>query len=315
MKIVLLESLGITRELLEQYADKLRAKGHDFEAYEKDTDIQIQKERCKDADIVMIANMPFTDEVIASCENLKFIDVAFTGVDHVGLKTAKEKGIAVSNASGYSNEAVAELVLSMMLSLLRNVPAVEKRCREGGTKDGLVGRELMGRKVGIVGTGAIGRRVAEICHMLGCHVLGYDPFPQKNAPEYISYRTLDELLEESDIITVHCPLMESTVDLISAEKIAKMNPDTIFINAARGPIVNSQALAEALNEGRIAAAGIDVFETEPPLPADHPLLQAKNTIVTPHVAFASAESMIRRAEIVFRNIDCWLEGKQQNQIL
>ena len=315
MEIVLLESLGISRELLDSYAKKLEEKGHTFHAYEKDTDPEVQKKRCENADVVIIANMPFADEVIRNCPKLKFIDVAFTGVDHVGLEAAKEKGIAVSNASGYSNESVAELVLGMMLTLLRNVPQVNKRCREGGTKDGLVGREIMGKKIGIVGTGAIGKRVAQICHGLGCEILGYDPKPSADAPEYIRYLTLEDLMREADIVTMHCPLMESTYHLIHRENLALMKKNAIFTNAARGPVVDSQARADALTEGRIAAAGVDVYETEPPLPADHPLLHTPNTITTPHIAFASEESMVRRAEIVFDSLNQWMNGNQINKIL
>lgn len=315
MEIVLLESLGISQELLDAYAARLEEQGHSFKAYEKDTDPEVQKKRCEHADVVMIANMPFSDEVIRSCPNLKFIDVAFTGVDHVGLKAAKERGIAVSNASGYSNESVAELVLGMMLTLLRNVPQVDRRCREGQTKEGLVGREIMGKKIGIVGTGAIGRRVAQICHGLGCEILGYDPSPAADALEYIRYLSLEELMSEADIVTLHCPLMESTYHLICRENLALMKKNAVFINAARGPVVDSQALADALNEGRIAAAGVDVYETEPPLPLEHPLLHAPNTITTPHIAFATEESMVRRAEIVFDSLEQWMNGNQVNKIL
>ena len=315
MKVVLLESLGISKEVLDSYADVLKAQGHSFEAYEKDTDTEVMVERAKDADVVMIANMPLKGEVISRCKNLKFIDVAFTGVDHVDLKTAESMGIAVSNASGYSNESVAELVMGMILSLLRNVPQVEVRCREGKTKDGLVGRELKGKTVGVVGTGAIGSRTAQLCHAFGCDILAYDLFPKKNPPEYIKYVSLEELLSNSDIITLHCPLTDESRHLINKERIALMKPGTILINAARGPVVNSEALAEALNNDKIGGAGIDVFETEPPLNTDHPLLHSKNTIVTPHIAFASEESMKLRAKIVFENIQKWMSGEQINKIL
>lgn len=315
MKVVLLESLGVSKEVLEHYGKQLIEQGHSFEAYEKDTDTAVMVERAKEADVVMIANMPLKGEVISQCSNLKFIDVAFTGVDHVDLETAKSLGIAVSNASGYSNESVAELVMGMILSLLRNVPQVEARCREGKTKDGLVGRELKGKTVGVVGTGAIGSRTAQLCNVFGCKILAYDLYPKKNAPEYINYVSLEELLSSSDIITLHCPLTDESRHLINKERIALMKPRTILINAARGPVVDSEALAEALNTDKIGGAGIDVFEIEPPLDTDHPLLHSKNTIVTPHIAFASEESMQLRAKIVFENIDNWMKGEQVNKIL
>ena len=140
----------------------LRQMGHTFAAFERTEDIQEQIRHAQDADILMLANMPLCGEVIRACPRLQYIDIAFTGVDHVDLQAAKACGIKVSNASGYSNESVAEWTLGMMLSLLRNVPQTDRRCREGGTKDGLVGGELFGKTVGIVGTGAIGSRLSLI---------------------------------------------------------------------------------------------------------------------------------------------------------
>jgi Lactate dehydrogenase and related dehydrogenases len=315
MKIVLLESLAIPDTLLDSYANILRAEGHEFCAYPKDTNEDTQIACAKDADVIMLANMPLSAKVIASCPNLKFIDVAFTGVDHVALDAAKARNIAVSNASGYANVSVAELTLCMMLSLLRNVPQVDARCRNGQTKEGLVGRELKGKTVGIVGTGAIGIEVAKLCHAFGCEIIGYDGFPKKDAPDYITYTSLEELLERSDIVTLHCPLNDSSLNLINKERIGLMKSRSYLINAARGPVVDSQALADALNNEQIAGAGIDVFEVEPPLDTAHPLLSAKNIIVTPHIAFASDESMKLRADIVFDNLHSWIKGKQINTII
>lgn len=316
MKIVLLESLGIPAELLKSYADKLEAKGHTFAAYEKNTDAQVQIDRAQDADVIMIANMPLKGEVIRACKNLKFINVAFTGVDHVDLAAAKEMGVKVSNASGYSTQSVAELALGMMLSLLRNVPQVEERCRAGKTKDGLVGTELRGKTVGIVGAGAIGQNTGRLCKAFGCKVIAYNHRPKQAAEGTIDeFVDLDTLTRESDIISLNCPLNDSTRGMFDFERIAMMKKTAILINVARGPVVDSRALADALNEGRIAGAGIDVFETEPPLDVNHPLLHTPNTIVTPHVAFASKESMALRAQIVFDSLDSFLAGKQVNVIL
>lgn len=315
MKIVLLESLGVPEEVLQACVKPLVDAGHTFEAYPKNTDPKVQIERANDADVIMIANMPLSGDVISACDNLKFIDVAFTGVDHVDLEAARAKGVKVSNAAGYSTQAVAELSLGMMLSLLRNVPQVEERCRNGQTKDGLVGCELRGKTVGIVGAGVIGQRTAELCHAFGCKVLGNRRHVTGNEPDYIEFVSLDELLTRSDIVSLHCPLNDSTRGLINAESIAKMKPGAILINAARGPVVDSQALADALNEGKLGGAGIDVFEIEPPLALEHPLLHSKNTIVTPHVAFATAESMKMRCEIVFNSLQRWMDGNQINVIL
>lgn len=315
MKIVLLESLGISREILTECAQPLLNLGHTFEAYPKDTDPKVQIERAKDADIIMIANMTLSGEVIRACKNLKLIDVAFTGVDHVDLTAAKEMGVKVSNAAGYSTQAVAEIALCMMLNLLRNIPQVEQRCRQGQTKEGLVGCELRGKTVGIVGAGAIGCRTAELCRAFGCKILGYKRHIKGNEPDFIEFTSLDELLHRSDIVSLHCPINEDSKHLINKDSIAKMKKGAYLINTARGPVVDSQALADALNNGYLAGAGIDVFETEPPLDVAHPLLHSKNTIVTPHVAFASEESMVARAQIVFDNILSFLNGEQKNIIL
>lgn len=315
MKIVLLEPLGVPESTIEHYAKTLRDAGHTFEAYPKDTDPQVQIERAKDADVIMIANMPLRGEVIEACPNLKFIDVAFTGVDHVDLEAAKRRGIKVSNAAGYSTQAVAELALCMMLSLSRNVPQVEKRCREGGTKDGLVGSQLREKTVGIVGAGAIGLRLAELLAPFSCRILAYARHPREEVARLAQYVSLEELLAQSDIVTLHCPLTAETRGMINQERLARMKPTALLINTARGPVVDAEALAEALNEGRIAGAGIDVFDGEPPLPPESPLLHSKNTLVTPHVAFATAESMEARAEIVFDSLWAWMEGNQKNIVL
>lgn len=315
MNIVLLESLGIPDSLLNEYAKPLTETGHHFTAYPKDIDPEVQIKRARQADVIMIANMPLSGQVISACEHLKLIDVAFTGVDHVDLETARSRKIKVSNAAGYSTEAVAELTICLILSLLRNVPKVEARCREGKNKDGLVGCELMGKTVGILGAGAIGIRTAELCSAFGCKILGYKRHLTGNEPSFMEFVSLDELLSRSDIVSLHCPLNDDSRHLINQSTIAKMKKGAYLINASRGPVVDSSALAEALDTGYLSGAGIDVFETEPPLDPAHPLLRCKNTIVTPHVAFASEQSMEARAKIVFDNITNWLEGHQTNIVL
>ena len=314
-KIVIMESLGISAEELAARKAPFEAAGHTFTDYARTTDVPTLIEEAKDADAMILANMPMPGEVIAACENLKFIDVAFTGVDHVGLDAAKARGIKVSNASGYSNEAVAELVLGMALSLARNLPAVEDRCRAGGTKDGLVGWELQGKTVGIVGLGKIGSRTAALVHAFGCPVLAHSRTRHADAPDYIEQVELDELLRRSDLVVLHCPLNDSTRGLINAEKLALMKPTALLINVARGPVVVAKDLAAALNSGVIAGAGIDVFDKEPPLDESEPLLHAKNCLLTPHVAFATKESMTLRAQIVFDNLQAWLDGGQKNDVL
>ena len=314
MKIICMEPLGVSQEKIASLAAPLKAAGHEFTYYTtKETDQEKLLSRVKDADILMLANQPLSAAIIEQCPNLKLIDIAFTGVDHVGLEAARARGIVACNAAGYSTNAVAELTFGLAISAIRNIVAVDARCREGGTKDGLVGFELFGKTFGVVGTGAIGCRVAKIAQAFGCKVLAYSRTvkPELTA-EGVQYVDLDTLLAQSDFVSLHVPMTAATAKMINAESITKMKNGAVIINCARGGVVDSQALADALNSGKLAAAGIDVFENEPPLAVDHPLLHAKNTVVTPHVAFASKEALEARADIVFANIDAFLAGKPQN---
>ena len=314
MNIVLLESLSVSDEVLQKYIKILEKNGHNFTHYERNDDVNLQIERAKNADILMLANMPLKGEVISACKNLKYINIAFTGVDHVDVKTAGEMGIKLSNASGYSNDSVAELTICLMLSLLRNIPQVDARCRAGKTKEGLVGCELKGKTIGIIGTGAIGMTVAKLCHAFGCKIVAYNGFSHKENSDLITYLPLKEMLEVSDIVTLHCPLTEKSKKLINKETLSFMKKSAVLINAARGGVVDTEALADSLNNGKISGAGIDVFETEPPLDINHPLLKTPNTIVTPHIAFATKESMEKRAEIVFENLNQFLAGNHINKV-
>ncbi|MBQ0059895.1 MAG: hydroxyacid dehydrogenase [Lachnospiraceae bacterium] len=315
MRIAIMESLGISKEKMAACQAPFIAEGHEFVEYAKSTDEAVLVEEAKDADVMILANMPMPGSVIEKCGNLKFIDVAFTGVDHVGLDAAKAAGIAVSNASGYSNEAVAELALGMALSMMRNVRQVEDRVRSGGTKDGLVGCEIKGKTVGIVGLGNIGSRSATLFHALGANILASSRTVHAEVKDYITQTSLDDLLSRSDIVILHCPLTADTKGMINKEKLALMKKSAILINVARGPVVNSQDLADALKEGVIAGAALDVFDKEPPLNADDVLLSAPNTLLTPHVAFATEQSMELRADIVFESLRAWMDGKQINVIL
>lgn len=314
-KIVIMESLGISAEELAARKALFEAQGHVFVDYPKTTDPQKLIEEARDADAMILANMPMPADVLRQCSRLKFIDIAFTGVDHVGLDAAKEKNIAVSNASGYSNEAVSELVIGTTLSLARNLRSVEDRCREGKDKTGLVGWEIKGKTVGIIGLGKIGTRTAELFHAFGATVLAQSRTHHDGIAEYIEQITQEELLRRSDIVVLHCPLNDSTRGMINAEKLAMMKPTALLVNVARGPVVVEKDLVAALENGVIAGAAIDVFDKEPPLDTASPILHAPNCLVTPHVAFATQQSMSLRAEIVFDNLAKWMEGHQINTIL
>lgn len=310
MKIVMLEPLGVDKKVIEGLAKPFTDAGHDFvPCFEKIGSKEKLIETASDADVLIIANSPLEGDVIRACPKLKMISVAFTGIDHVDTAACKEKGVLISNAAGYSTNAVVELTFGLILNLLRNIGKCDEATREGKTKEGLVGHELYKKTVGIIGTGAIGIGVAKVAKAFGCKVLGYSRSKRQEALDAgVEYVELEELLRESDIVTIHTPLTEGTKLLINKDRISLMKPSAILINAARGGVVDSKSLAEALNSGRLSGAGIDVFETEPPIPGDHPLLNSRNAILTPHVAFATYESMVRRAEFTFENVDAWIKG-------
>lgn len=314
MKIALLEPLGVSDALIEELASPIREGGHEFIYYpQKTTDVEALKIRSRGCDVVMIANNPYPEEVVRAADSLKLLDVAFTGIDHVGLSACREKQITICNAANYSNQTVAELVIGMTISLLRKVNACDRVVRSGGTSADLRGCEIAGRTVGIIGLGRIGLITAKLFLAFGARVIAYDTHVNPAAQAMgIAYVPFDTLVGVSDIISLHTPNLPSTKGLISREVLRRMKPTAILINCARGPIVDNAALAEALNEGVIAGAAIDVYDMEPPLPADYPLLLAKNTLLTPHVAFLSDESMVRRAHIAFDNVIAYLNGVPQN---
>ncbi|HHU77719.1 MAG TPA: hydroxyacid dehydrogenase [Clostridiales bacterium] len=317
MRIVLLEPLGAADEIIVSLGKTIEEGGHEFIMYgDKPVNQSELARRAADADVVILSNLPFPDEVVEECKNLKLISVAFTGVDHIGMDACRKMGIQVRNAAGYSTSSVAELAFGLMIAVLRNIVKCHSAVREGKTKDGLIGHDLCGKTLGIIGTGAIGMKVAEIGRAFGCKLLAYSRTMKEEAENIgLEYVSLDELLTKSDIVTLHVPLNKHTESLINRERLSLMKEGSILINTARGPVVDSNALADALNEGRIAGAGIDVFETEPPISPDHPLLKAKNAVLTPHVAFATKEALERRAEIAFDNVVSWMEGIEKNLVL
>ena len=311
MKLVIIEPLGVDDEKLLSMAREALPDSVEIQYYNtRVTDTETLIERGKDADIIAVSNLPLNADVIRGCENLKMLAVAFTGVDHIAMDVCREKGITVCNCSGYSNAAVADLVFGMIVALYRNLPACGQAVRNGGTKDGLIGFELEGKKFGVVGTGAIGLKVAAVAQAFGCQVYAYSR-TKKDIPG-ITYVDLDTLLSTCDIISLHTPLNDGTRGMIGKAQLDLMKPNALLINTSRGPVVDSAALADALNSGKIAGAGIDVFEGEPPIAKDHPLLTAKNVIATPHIGFATKEALVKRAVIMFDNIVKWMDGTPQN---
>ncbi len=311
--VVILEPLGISKEELLWKADQIldgRVTITYYDDRREDPDELIS--RAKDAEILVLSNIPLSASVIAACPKLKMICVAFTGVDHIALNICRERGITVCNCAGYSTEAVANLVFGMVLSLARNLPACTEAAHSGNIAVNSTNFELAGKAFGIVGAGRIGSRVADLANAFGCKVLAYSR-NQKDLPN-VTFVDLDTLLQESDIISLHVPATDETYHMIDRDALAKMKPSAILINCARGSVIDSDALADALKQGVIAGAGIDVLESEPPFPTEHPLLHAPNVLLTPHVAFATKQSMEKRAEIIFHNILSYLDGTPQNQI-
>ncbi len=316
MKIVVMEPLGVALEKIEALAVPLKEAGHEFIYHTtKETNQEKLLARVADADIIILANQPLSAEIINCCPKLKMLSVAFTGVDHIALEACRARNILVCNAAGYSTNAVAELTFGLAISVIRNIVPCDGRCRSAATKDGLVGFELFGKTFGVVGTGAIGSRMAKIAQAFGCRVLAYSRTPKQELIDLgVEFVALDELLEQADFVSLHVPLTAATKGLINAEAIRKMKPTAVLLNTARGPVVDSAALSDALNEGRLAGAGIDVFEIEPPIAKEHPLCHAKNTVLTPHVAFASKEALEARADIVFANLWKYFAGEPQNVV-
>lgn len=311
MKVVVLEPLGVSEEKIKSAADATLSGKAEYEFYStKTTDTKELIERGKDADILVLANMLLSEEVLKGCPKVKMISVAFTGVDHIPMAYCNANNILVSNCAGYSTTAVSELVFGLLLDVYRNISACNCAARKSGTKDGLVGNEIKGKKFGIVGTGAIGLQTAKIAQAFGCDVYAYSRTVKEI--DGIKYLSLEELLSVCDIVSLHVPLNESTKGLINNENIKLMKKNAVLINTARGPVVDSQALADALNNGDIAGAGIDVFEVEPPIAEDHPLFSTPRTVVTPHVAFATKEALETRADMVFENITAYLNGAPIN---
>jgi D-3-phosphoglycerate dehydrogenase len=308
MKIVAVEPIGISRQRAEELVERYAAKGCDFVVYpDRKEDEQTLVERMKDADVVIVSNIRLSREVLEQCPKLKFLNVAFTGLDHIDQDYCREKGIVIRNASGYATQAVAELAVGLMLDVYRKITPFDASTRNLQGRNNILGRELHGKTVGIVGTGAIGLRTAAILKAFGCRLLAYSRTERQEALDMgIEYTTLEDLMQRSDIISLHTPLTAQTKGLISREMLELCKPSAIIINTARGAVIDNKALAEMLNKDCIAGAGIDVYEYEPPLQSNHPLLSAKNAVLLPHVAFATQESFSMRVDIILRNLDEYL---------
>lgn len=313
MKISLIDPLEVDREIIENHKEKIESLGHEFEYFEESAGSDEEKiERLKDTDIAIITNKPLTSQVIDNT-NLDLIDVAFTGVDHVDLDACKEKGIKVLNASGYSDDSVAELVIGLTISVLRKFNENRGNIFDG-EKNYLLGELIKGKTFGVIGTGNIGSKLIDLLSVFGCKIIAYSRTEKEEIKaKGVEYVDLPTLLKESDIVSLHIPNNKETKGFLGEEELDLMKEGAVLINCARGAVVDNDYLAKLLNEDKLRA-GIDVFDMEPPLPEDYPLRNAKNVILTNHVAFYTKEAMEIRADIVFDNLYQYLEGNIVNEI-
>jgi glycerate dehydrogenase len=277
--------------------------------------------RAHDAEIVLTTRTPITEPTIAELRALRYIGVVFTGFDQIDLKAARDRNIVVTNVPTYGSASVAQFVFALLLELCHHVALHSAATRAGEWsrssdfsfwKTPLV--ELEEKTMGIVGFGQIGRHVARIAFAMGMRVIASDAV-RRDPPEWPGFRwcDLDELLAEAHVVSLHCPLLPQTRGIISALSLSKMKPGSFLINTSRGPLVVEQDLADALNEGRLAGAGLDVLSAEPP-PPNNPLLHAKNCIITPHIAWATREARMRLVDTAIANLKLFLEGHPMNVV-
>lgn len=277
-------------------------------------------ERCIDAEIVLTNKVIFNAETIKALPKLKYIGVLATGYNVVDTKAATENNVIVTNIPAYSTESVAQMVFAQILNITNRVGHYACENSKGRWTNNIDFcywdtqlTELAGKKIGIVGLGNTGSATARIANAFGMDVCAFTSKPQESIPNYITKLTLDELFSQCDIVSLHCPLTETTKELVNEARLATMKPTAILINTGRGPLINEQAVADALNCGKIAAFGADVLSVEPAQPGN-PLLGAKNCYLTPHIAWATYEARIRLMNICIDNVKAFINGTPQNVV-
>lgn len=278
-------------------------------------------ERIKDADIVLISKSPINRETIGRCTKLKYIGILATGYNMIDLTAAKERGITVTNIPAYGTAAVSQMAIALLLEMCHHTWIQSENVKAGGwTEDidlsfmdnPLI--ELYGKTLGIIGYGRIGQSTAKIAQAMGMNILAYGSKQiQAENSEIIKFVDLDELLKKSDVISLHCPLFDTTRGMINKDTISKMKDGVYIVNTSRGPLISEKDLADALNSGKVAGAAVDVVSAEP-IKMDNPLLKAKNCIITPHIAWAPRESRARLMNIAVNNLKSFLEGKSVNTV-
>lgn len=278
-------------------------------------------ERCKGAEFILTNKTPLDANTLKQLPDLRYIGVLATGYNVVDVRAAKERGIPVTNIPTYGTASVTQHTFALILELTLNVRLHSDAARAGewsAARDWCFWKtplsELEGKSLGIVGFGRIGRRVAEVGHAFGMKIIAHDSV-QTNPPPYDGFRwaTIEELLRDSDVVSLHCPLFPETQGLMNAARLKLMKRSAILINTSRGPLIVDRDLADALNAGTLAGAGVDVLSVEPPA-ADNPLLSAKNCLITPHIAWAAKEARARLMTLAVENLAAFLAGKPQNVV-
>ena len=275
--------------------------------------------RAQDAEALIVNRIVLNRAVLDALPKLRYIGTLATGYNTIDVRAAREKGVTVCNVPLYCVETVAQLTLALLLALCNRVEHLSAVTRSGGWNDAVEAThttapilELSGKTLGILGFGNIGRAVAQLGLALGMRVLAHSR-TQRALPTGCTWCSFETLFETADVVSLHCPLTDETRGIVSASVLARMKPTALLINTARGALVDENALADALNSGRLAGAGLDVMAEEPPRP-DHPLLTAKNCLITPHIAWASPEARLRLIDAVAGNLRAFLAGQPVNVV-
>ena len=319
MKIVVLD--GYTENPGDLSWDEL-AKLGELTVYDRVSyvDAPVIREKIGDADVVITNKTPVSKETIDACPNLKAIAVLATGYNVVDYQYAKEKGIPVMNVPTYGTQIVGQYAVGILLEICSHFAHHDKAVKEGRWEHNddwcfwdFPMIELYGKTAGIIGLGRIGQSTARILNAMNMKVLAYDAFESEAGRQLAEYVDLDTLLSQSDVIFLHCPLFPSTEGIINKDNIAKMKDGVILINNSRGQLVVEQDLADALNSGKVYAAGLDVVSTEP-IKGDNPLLTAKNCLITPHISWAAQAARQRIMDITVDNVKSFIEGSPANVV-
>ena len=298
--------------------EPLRAFG-EVAVYERTPREQLVQ-RIGDADAVLTNKARIDEAVMAACPNLKYVGELATGYNNIDVDAARRRGIAVCNIPAYSTVDVVQMTFALLLDICLNAARHSAAVHAGKWascpdfcfwETPLI--ELAGKTLGIVGFGQIGRAVARVAVAMGMKVLCHSRHPAGEVPEGCRWATLDEIFAESDVISLHCPLNDDSRGMINRDSIARMKDGVIILNTGRGPLVVEQDLADALNAGKVYAAGVDVVSEEP-IRADNPLLTARNCVITPHIAWAPFAARQRLMDIAVGNVKAWIEGKPVNNV-